>query len=90
MTHLLAIHNDLRARPLPRKGFSAEVLMQLVLSHEEMISQLCVERAEAVNNGNFLTSMIDQHESAAALLRTRLKRLTAGRAVARVSPRVMR
>lgn len=62
------------------KGSSATVLTRLLVSHEDMIAQLCVERAEAVTNANFLTSMIDQHETAAAMLRAHLARLAARRA----------
>jgi hypothetical protein len=52
---------------------SDEMLSELLAVHEDMIAQLCLERLEAVGNANFLTGMIDQHESTAAMLRTKLK-----------------
>ena len=48
---------------------------ELLALHEEMIAQLRLERAEKVGSVEFLTSMIEQHEATAALLRAKLEDL---------------
>ena len=46
---------------------------EFLILHEEMIAQLRLERLSGVATAEFLRGMIDQHEHAAALLRTRLE-----------------
>ena len=80
MTSVLSFDKTPDTRPSPVvRGFSAPLLTRLLVSHEDMIAQLCVERAEAVTNANFLSSMIDQHETAAAMLRAHLELIAARR-----------
>jgi hypothetical protein len=49
-------------------------LSELLVSNEEMIDQLKMECLGVVNVSDMLTSMIDQHRHAAAMLRTLLAR----------------
>jgi hypothetical protein len=51
------------------------MLSELLALNEEMISQLRLERLTVIGTADFLTTMIDQHEKAAALLRTRLENI---------------
>jgi hypothetical protein len=46
---------------------------ELLLLHEEMIAQLRLERLSGVGTAEFIKTMIDQHEHAAAVLRTQLE-----------------
>jgi len=46
---------------------------ELLILHEAMIAQLRLERLSGVATVEFLRAMIDQHEHAAAMLRTRLE-----------------
>ena len=74
MNKVLSLVQAARTSSDPRPVLcSDEMLSELLALHEDMIAQLCLERLEAVGNANFLTDMIDQHESTAAMLRTKLK-----------------
>jgi hypothetical protein len=61
--------------------YSDHMLVELLALQEEMIAQLRLERLRAADTADFLTGMIDhfltgvidQHEKAAALLRTQLE-----------------
>ena len=55
--------------------YSDHMLSELLALNEEMISQLRLERLTVIGTADFLTTMIDQHEKAAALLRTRLENI---------------
>lgn len=51
---------------------SSLLLMELLSLNEEMIGQLQLERLSETGTAGFLTKMIEQHEKAAALLRSQL------------------
>lgn len=51
---------------------SNQLLMELLALNEEMIGQLHLERPSGAGTAGFLTKMIEQHEKAAALLRSQL------------------
>lgn len=53
--------------------YSDHMLAELLALHEDMIEQLRLERLETVGNLEFLTTMIDQHEKTAAMLRAKLE-----------------
>jgi hypothetical protein len=48
------------------------LLMELLSLNEEMIEQLHLERLSEAGTAGFLTKMIEQHEKAAALIRSQL------------------
>lgn len=48
------------------------LLIELLALNEEMIQQLQLERLSETGTAGFLTKMIEQHEKAAALLRSQL------------------
>lgn len=52
---------------------SDRMLAELLALHEDMIEQLRLERLATVGNLEFLTTMIDQHENTAAMLRAKLR-----------------
>ena len=61
------------AVPAPSPGrCSSRLLMELLALNEEMIAQLHAERLSEAGTAGFLTKMIEQHEKAAALLRSQL------------------
>jgi hypothetical protein len=51
---------------------SNRLLVELLSLNEEMIAQLHLERLSEAGTAGFLTKMIEQHEKAAALLRSQL------------------
>lgn len=53
---------------------SGRLLVELLALNEEMIQQLQLERLSETGTAGFLTKMIEQHEKAAALLRSQLAR----------------
>jgi len=53
--------------------YSDHMLSELLALHEQMIVQLRREHLGVVVIANFLTDTIDQHEKAAALLRTQFE-----------------
>ena len=61
------------AAPGPSSGrCSTPLLVELLSLNEEMIVQLHLERLSEAGTAGFLTKMIEQHEKAAALLRSQL------------------
>jgi hypothetical protein len=50
----------------------SSLLVELLALNEEMIQQLHLERLSEAGTAGFLTKMIEQHEKAAALLRSQL------------------
>lgn len=61
------------AAPGPSSGRCSNLLLVELLSlNEEMIVQLHLERLSETGTAGFLTKMIEQHEKAAALLRSQL------------------
>jgi hypothetical protein len=56
---------------------SDPMFSELIVLHEEMISQLRLERLKGVGSADFIKSMIEQHETAAAKLRSQLEHLEA-------------
>jgi hypothetical protein len=61
------------AAPGPSSGrCSNQLLVELLALNEEMIGQLHLERLSGAGTAGFLTKMIEQHEKAAALLRSQL------------------
>lgn len=52
----------------PRQ-FSDYMLFELLTMHEELIERLRIERLGGVNNDDFLTGMIEEHEKAATMIR---------------------
>jgi hypothetical protein len=52
----------------------SRLLVELLTLNEEMIEQLHLERLSETGTAGFLTKMIEQHEKAAALLRSQLAR----------------
>jgi len=59
------------ALPSPSRC-SSRLLVELLALNEEMIGQLQLERLSETGTAGFLTKMIEQHEKAAALLRSQL------------------
>jgi hypothetical protein len=51
---------------------SSQLLVELLALNEEMVEQLHLERLSETGTAGFLTKMIEQHEKAAALLRSQL------------------
>lgn len=51
---------------------SNQLLVELLALNEEMIGQLQLERLSETGTAGFLSKMIEQHEKAAALLRSQL------------------
>jgi hypothetical protein len=51
---------------------STPLLVELLALNEEMIGQLQLERLSETGTAGFLSKMIEQHEKAAALLRSQL------------------
>jgi hypothetical protein len=45
------------------------MLFELLTMHEELIERLRIERLGGVNNDDFLTGMIEEHEKAATMIR---------------------
>ena len=61
------------ATPEPSSGrCSSQLLVELLALNEEMVEQLHLERQSETGTAGFLTKMIEQHEKAAALLRSQL------------------
>jgi hypothetical protein len=56
----------------PARQCSSRLLAELLAMNEEMLEQLHLERTSETGTAGFLTKMIEQHEKAAALLRTQL------------------
>ena len=50
-----------------------QVLAELLKLNEEMVVQLRLERLSVVGTANFLTTMIEQHEKTAEMLRAQLE-----------------
>jgi len=74
MNHVLSLLQAARTSPAPNRGlYSHQMLSELLALHEDMILQLHLERREAVEAADFLTGLIGQHESAAAMLRAHLE-----------------
>ena len=55
-----------------RSLYSDHMLAELLVLQEEMVAQLRFERLEVVSHADFITGLIDEHETAAALLRAQL------------------
>lgn len=61
------------AAPGPSSGrCPSHLLVELLAMNEEMIEQLHLERLSETGTAGFLTKMIEQHEKAAAMLRSQL------------------
>jgi len=60
------------APAVPPARCSSLLLVELLALNEEMIGQLHLERLSETGTAGFLTKMIEQHEKAAALLRSQL------------------
>ena len=75
MNQVLALLRAARASSDPQARLCSNLLLsELLYLHEEMISQLCVERLEAASNMQFIADMIAQHEATAAMLRSDLEK----------------
>jgi len=55
-----------------RSPYPDHMVAELLAMHEEMIVQLLLERLGVVGAADFLTSLIEQHEKAADMLRALL------------------
>ena len=74
MNNVLSLLQATRHPFYPGPGVSSDqMLSELVLLHEEMIVQLRVKDPSGVATVDFIKSMIDQHENAAAVLREQLE-----------------
>lgn len=69
---------EIPAFPHPAAGLissgrcSSQLLVELLALNEEMVAQLHLERQSETGTAGFLTKMIEQHEKAAALIRSQL------------------
>ena len=78
MNQVLSLIQTARASFDPSSRLHSDrMLCELLFLHEEMIAQLCLERLEVQSNADFLTGMIDHHETTAAAIRKHLDGLEA-------------
>jgi len=73
MNQVLTLVRAARTALAAAPGLNSDhMLGELLALHQEMIEQLRLERLGAVGSADFLTSMIEQHETMAAMLRAKL------------------
>ena len=71
----------------PSAAVSAESMSaELLTLHEDMVSQLRLERLSGVGSAEFIRGMVAQHESAAAMLRAQLEHREAAQPESRFGP----
>ena len=74
MNNVLSLVQLNRSSPSPHPAlYSEHMLAELLALHGEMIEQLQLERLGSEDSVDFLTSLIDQHEKTAAMLRAKLE-----------------
>ena len=79
MNNVLSLVQLNRTSPDPQPAlYSEHMLAELLALHGEMIEQLRLERLGSVDSVDLLTSLIDQHEKTAAMLRAKLENYEAG------------
>jgi len=80
----------LAAAPAPVKGASRRserMLAELLALNEEMVVQLRLEGLSSVGSTDFIVAMMEQHEKAAARLRTQLSQHSSNAHRARIPSR---
>jgi hypothetical protein len=74
MNRVLSLVRSARTSSAPASRLNSDsMLAEFVALHEDMVEQLRLERLGTVGSTAFLTSLIDQHEKTAAMLRAKIE-----------------
>ena len=74
MNRVLSLVRSARTSSGPESRLNSDsMLAEFVALHEDMVEQLRLERLGTVGSTAFLTSLIEQHEKTAAMLRAKIE-----------------